>query len=392
MPVEIADWNDLDNVRNDLSGDYVLVNDLDSETNGYAGIGDDFEPIGFVSGNRGGDPFSGVLDGDGFQISDLVIEENDSTEGGVGFITQVGNGGLVENLSVDGTVDSTIDDFFYGGLAASVARDGTGTIEKCVSHIDVTSDVGSDFGGLVGRNEDTVTNSYATGSIAGDTDVGGLVGQNQDTVTDSYASGSVEGDSVVGGLVGRNNDTVTDSYATGSIGGDDRVGGLVGDNGGTVTDSYWDTETTGQSTSEGGTGLTTDEMQGSEAETNMDGFDFTDVWDTVLESDDDTTADGYPILIGLDRENQLDAQGILLPTVDITGQITLDGTGVETADVIAFNLTNNEFGGKTETDAQGNYNLTVGGTEEGTGDTITIGVDFDDGTERYGRLVTTVLE
>ena len=366
MPVEIADWNGLDNVRNDLSGDYVLVNDLDSETDGYAGVGDDFEPIGFVMGSRDGDPFSGVLDGDGFQISDLVIEENDSGQGGVALITQVGNGGLVENLSVDGTVNSTIDDFFYGGLTASVARDGTGEIQNCVSHVDVTTPDGVRVGGLVGTNNGTVEDSYATGSVGGDEQVGGLVGRNDDTVTDSYATGSVEGDEQVGGLVGNNNDT--------------------------VTDSYWDTETTGQDTSDGGTGLTTDEMQGSEAESNMDGFDFTDVWDSVLESDDDASADGYPILIALDRRNQLEEQGILLLTVDITGQITLDETGVDAADVIGFNLTNNEFGGKTETDTEGNYTLTVEGTEEGSGDTIAVAVDFDDGTDRYGRVVTTVLE
>ena len=338
MPVEISDWNDLDNVRNDLTGDYVLVNDLDSETNGYAGVGDDFEPIGFVSGSRDGDQFSGVLDGDGFQISDLVIEENDSSEGGVAFITQVGNGGLVENLSVDGTVDSTIDDFFYGGLAATVAfSSAPGTIQNCVSHVDVASD-----GDLVG----------------------GLVGENQDTVTESYATGSVEGDDDVGGLVGRNFDTVTDSYATGSVEGDGDVGGLVGDNRDTVRDSYWDTETSGQSTSDGGTGLTTAEMQGGEAETNMDGFDFTDVWDTVLESDADASADGYPILLAVDRENQLDAQGILVlfnlsvetnPATDISEfSATLNGELVELDDGAQDADVSFEFGesvtdGKTPT-------------------------------------------
>ena len=46
MAVEISDWNDLDNVRNDLTSDYILVNDLDSGTAGYAGIGDDWNPIG----------------------------------------------------------------------------------------------------------------------------------------------------------------------------------------------------------------------------------------------------------------------------------------------------------------------------------------------------------
>ena len=527
MPVEIADWNDLDNVRNDLTGDYVLVNDLNENTDGYAGIGDDFEPIGFVSGSRDGDPFSGVLDGDGFQISDLVIEENDSSEAGVAFISQVGNGGLVENLSVGGSVDSTIDDFFFGGLAASVALDGTGTIQNCVSHVDVTS-IGGQVGGMVGRNDDTVTNSYATGSVEGNDAVGGLVGRVQSgTLTESYATGSVEGDEEAGGLVGWNNGTVTNSYATGSVEGDEnRVGGLAGINqdtiqtsyavgfvtgdtdvgalvgfnefGDEIDSSYADEESTGQSLLIGdeefggvtnSETLTTAEMQGSEAETNMDGFDFADTWDSVLESDDDTTADGYPILIVLDRENQLEAQGILLllsvetnPATDISkfsatlngelvelddgaedtdvffefgesvtdsqtpiqtltgpetfdelidelssnttfefravaesqdadgnkftdkgdiltfdteivtldGTISLDEVGVENADVVAHNLTQETFGGQTNTDADGNYAVDLSDADRL--DTVAVAVDFDDGTERYGRVVTTVLE
>ncbi len=56
--------------------------------------------------------------------------------------------------------------------------------------------------------------------------------------------------------------TVSNSYAIGSVNGDIHVGGLVGANvEGTVTDSFWDTETSGQSTSDGGTGKTTAEMQ-----------------------------------------------------------------------------------------------------------------------------------
>ena len=461
MPVEIADWNDLDNVRNDLTGDYVLVNDLDEDTDGYAEIGDDFEPIGFVSGDRDGNTFSGVLDGDGFQISDLVIEENDSSQGGVAFITQVEDPGLVENLSVGGSIDSTINDLFYGGLVGVLDN---GTIQNCAIHVDVTAP-GDRSGGLVGTNNGTVTDSYATGSVEGDEEVGGLVGRNTGTVTDSYATGSVEGNEFVGGLVGRDFST--------------------------VTDSYWDTETTGQSTSDGGTGLTTAEMQGIEAETNMDGFDFADTWDSVLESDDDTTADGYPILIALDRENQLEAQGILVtlvlsvetnPATDIsefsvtlngelvelggevedadvffefgedvtdsqtpiqtltgpetfdelidelssnttfefravaesqnadgnkltdkgdiltfdTDIVTLDGTisldeaGVENADVVAHNLTQETFGGQTNTDADGNYAVDLPDADRL--DTVAVAVDFDDDTERYGRVVTTVLE
>jgi len=39
------------------------------------------------------------------------------------------------------------------------------------------------------------------------------------------------------------------------------VGGLVGKNWGTVSESFWDTETSGQATSDGGTGKNTTEMQ-----------------------------------------------------------------------------------------------------------------------------------
>ena len=300
MPVEIADWNDLDNVRNDLTGDYVLVNDLDSETAGYAGIGDDFEPIGFIEGDSFTSEFGGSFDGDGFQISDLVIEYDNG--GDIALFASTDTGALIENVSVDGSVMvANADDFCYAGL---VGFHTGGTIQNCVSHVDVTVPDG-------GR-------------------VGGLVGQNLEPVTDSYATGSVEGDNGVGGLLGMNSDTVTESYATGSVEGNERVGGLAGRNTDTITDSYWDTETTGQSGSAGGTGLTTAEMQGSEAETNMSGFDFANVWTSVVESDDDTTADGYPILLAVDREQQLDAQGILsLPAFTIRALVNSESVEIQ---------------------------------------------------------------
>jgi hypothetical protein len=49
---------------------------------------------------------------------------------------------------------------------------------------------------------------------------------------------------------------------------------------GSVSDSYWDINSTGQSSSHGGNGLTTSEMQGSSASSNMN-FDFTSTWSTV---------------------------------------------------------------------------------------------------------------
>jgi len=64
--------------------------------------------------------------------------------------------------------------------------------------------------------------------------------------------------------VGRNEDgNVSNSYSTGNVTGDTYAGGLIGENVGedTISNSFWDIETSGQATSDGGTGKTTMEMQ-----------------------------------------------------------------------------------------------------------------------------------
>ncbi len=125
---------------------------------------------------------------------------------------------------------------------------------------------GSDYvGGLIGWNTGTVSDCYSTGSVTSYGEcAGGLVGcgETGDTVSNSYSTCDVTGYSHVGGLIGQHPGQVSNSYSIGSVTGNQHVGGLVGANiGGTVTNSFWDTETSGQSTSDGGTGTTTAEMQ-----------------------------------------------------------------------------------------------------------------------------------
>src|SRR5690606_28765626 len=55
--------------------------------------------------------------------------------------------------------------------------------------------------------------------------------------------------------------SINNSYATGKVEGFYSAGGLVAGGGSTVSNSFWNTETTGQTTSAGGTGLTTVQMQ-----------------------------------------------------------------------------------------------------------------------------------
>jgi len=150
-------------------------------------------------------------------------------------------------------------------------------------------------GGLVGLNEvGAVKQSYSTGTVCGSSSVGGLVGSNNEaSVSNCHGSGSVSGTDYVGGLVGRNRDSsIVMSYSRGSVTGTDHVGGLVGYEDfawhESIGSSFWDTQTSGQATSAGGTGKTTTEMQ--TASTFLDaGWDFVgetangteDIWKIV---------------------------------------------------------------------------------------------------------------
>ncbi len=134
-------------------------------------------------------------------------------------------------------------------------------------------------GGLIGtlRNS-TAKRSYATGAVTESNcklcRVGGLIGDvyAYSKVIQSYATGAVSvtqsTSGYVGGLAGQLTlSEISESFATGAVsdGPSGDVGGLLGykfDNSSVVSaDSYWDTTSTGQSTSDGGTGKTTSELQ-----------------------------------------------------------------------------------------------------------------------------------
>ena len=302
--LEIWDWNDLDAVRDNLDGNHTLMNDLDSITAGYmelasptANEGKGWQPIAVNTS------FVGSFDGQGYEICDLFI--NHPGESNVGLFGVVEAGGVIENI---GVVNGNITGY---EAVSSLVGHNRGTMRNSYACGNVTGDL--DVGSLVGVNGGTVSNSYSSGSVTGRDGVGSLVGKNEGTVGNSYSSGSVTGRDGVGGLVGKNEGAVSNSYSIGSVNGNDFVGSLVGINGGTLSNSYttgtvngsdfagglvgknegvvskcystgnvtgdehigglvgqnlhgvvsnsfWDTQTSGQATSDGGTGKTTEEM------------------------------------------------------------------------------------------------------------------------------------
>jgi hypothetical protein len=247
--VEIRDWHDLDAVRDNLSGSYVLMNDLDATTAGYVELaseaangGKGWEPIGIYQSEGSFAPFTGTFDGQGYEIRDFFINRPD--EDGVGlFGTVVGDeGGIINNV---GVVNAHVIGGYMnvGGLAGL----NSGNISNSYCTGNVTADLY--VGGLVGFNVGIVSKSYSSASVTGNWSVGGLVGYNYDSdaiVSNCYSSGNVTGDSLVGGLVGYNkNGSVSNSYSSASMTGQQGVGGLVGGNEGTVRNSYSSSSVTG---------------------------------------------------------------------------------------------------------------------------------------------------
>ena len=258
LPIEIRDWYDLHAIRNDLGGDYILMNDLDSTTAGYTELasgtangGKGWEPIG-TPDETSDEQFTGSFNGQGYEIRDLFINRPDENYVGIfthiSWIRHIDNIGVVENIGV-------------------VNADVTGSAQ---------------VGSLVGHNEGLVNNSYSSGSVTGDSRVGGLVGWNQATLSNSYSKCSVTGDSGVGGLVGDNwyyRGILSNSYSTGSVTGSTQVGGLVGYNKATVSNSFWDSLTSGMEESDGGTGKATAEMMDIATFTDTETEGLNQPWD-----------------------------------------------------------------------------------------------------------------
>jgi len=229
--------------------------------------------------------------GSGAKISDLGLEAVDVNGiADVGGLVGNNDSGSISTCYSNGTVNGT------GSRVGGLVGSNSGTVSNCSS----TSSISSTrwhVGGLVGSNRGSISNSYSTGTTSGETRVGGLVGGNDrdGSIATSYSTGTVSGDSSVGGLVGYTfADTITTSYSTGTVTGYTNVGGLVGwnDEGGNITSNFWDVETSGQTTSAGGIGKTTAEMQTANTflETGWDFVDETakgtdDIW-WILEGQD----------------------------------------------------------------------------------------------------------
>lgn len=267
----------LNQIRNDLSGNYTLGCDIDlSDVQNWTPIGDKENP------------FTGKLNGNGYTICNLNIDRTNDTNVGLfgrtASTSEITNLKL-QNVAVNGRIytaavvgynQGVIKDCYVNGKVTSYAAAGLiaglnmGKVLSCRTKGEVCSAGSDSVGGLVGTNsanigtidldhldnKGVIENSSSNAAVTGYMNVGGLVGQNDcGIIKNSHADGDVLGVSFVGGLVGHaganfysisysdpNKTTITPSmkycYSTSNVSGSYSIGGLAGHNDGLVEQCF----------------------------------------------------------------------------------------------------------------------------------------------------------
>jgi len=274
-PYKVSTVYQLQIVNDYLDSHFIQVDHIDASSFSGLNNGKGFNPIGSPD-----TPFTGIFDGDGYEISGLVINRIDED--------YVGLFGYTDNARIQNT--NLINSSVYGKnyVGGMIGYSNLTKINDSNSSAYIYGD-DSSVGGLIGENEKgNVSNSFSTGSVSGNLFVGGLIGTNQGLVEESFASGNVTGENYVGGLVGSNSvyaniynsrsygdvsgnhfigglvgsnsqSEIKRSYATGEVQGDSRIGGFAGYNliTGLITESYATGNVTGINQVGGLVGLST---------------------------------------------------------------------------------------------------------------------------------------
>ena len=252
--------DDLDNIRNNPSGKYILMNDIDMSSFGnWTPIGDDSKGY-----------FTGELNGNGYVVKNLTV--NNSSFADAAFFESISTGAVVKNFGLENVDIST-----SGTKAAGLSIGCAGTVSNCFVTGKVSAAAGGNFvGGFianVGVSASVITDCYSSVDVSGVSMIGGFVGVCAGTISNCYSTGTVtstnSGPSQIGGFLGDASlgQKISNCYTTSSVifsGPSLNAGGfagcLSGMYGGGITDCYYNTDTSGISKSYGGTGVTTDEL------------------------------------------------------------------------------------------------------------------------------------
>jgi len=289
MAVEITDATELQAMDADVTGDYIIMNDIDASGTATWNSGAGFLPI--VG-------FTGTLDGQFYEISELTIDRTTDNNGLFGTC----GGCLIQRVRLI-DVDIKGQEFtagITGEMTAAVGADGV--ITKCFvsgsiygTERRVAGIAGRSFG-TSGINGGTISQCVSEADLTqanGKTQTGGITGFTRfAAIYDCCNRGStvVNNTSIShGGIIG-SADRAVDirrcySSATVTNSGSGTTSGLwgvtaTGSDPGDMIDSFWDT-TVGPATSAAGTGKATAAMQDIDTYTDTATVGLDNAWNMV---------------------------------------------------------------------------------------------------------------
>lgn len=336
VPSEIGTEEELDAIRNNMYGNYILTDDI--ELTKY------WVPLG--TADR---PFYGRINGNGKTVSGMDIQRDlEYWYQYAGFVGYAGDGAKIENLTIiakeDGSVkaktqsghtyaggivgygvNTTIDNCLYSGVVKDAVYAGAimgfgegncviknctdieiaegsavsggiaGVLHGCIENCSVISGKISttkinNVGGIVGYFSGNMTNCFVTAaSVEGNSTegtVGGVVGYAYDgsVISDSYATADVIGATTsnyannygTGGFIGyiAKSGSITNCYATGDVTGKGLTGGFAGSSWATITDCYATGNVIGTDRVGGFVGVATGTADNCYAKGNVKGNDY----------------------------------------------------------------------------------------------------------------------
>ncbi len=252
-PYQITTCTQLQEMDNNLTADYKLMQDIDCSSI------ENFESIGDWWSSQ---VFTGNLNGNSKTISNLTINSSSryigifsdlrgdvnhlvllnptitSTSDGTAALAGRTDGAYIYDVNV---LNATINGGYYVGALVGYNYNYS-TITNCHSSGTITG-TGIYAGGITGSNHvSTITNCDSNATVNGTEEVGGITGYNWGgTVIYSNFSGQVNSTIINAGGIsgGTSGGTISQCYSTGDINGVSRVGGIAGRLVGTITNSYF---------------------------------------------------------------------------------------------------------------------------------------------------------
>ncbi len=234
-PVYTAE--DLNNIRNNLSGKYILMNDIDLSSF------KNWTPIGTLNS-----PFAGEFNGNSFTVKNLKITKAEGENPSVGLFGTINNS-QIENVTIVGKINVHNDNGIRAGLICGEAY--CSEISNCITYgeINASTNAGAWVGGITGflsiytetenKKEDSTikvcrNNAKITANVFRNEDffglnyfTGGVVGLSDGTISEcsNYGNITAVGKSnnsayfyaIAGGICGNSSGKLNNCYNVGNI-------------------------------------------------------------------------------------------------------------------------------------------------------------------------------